>query len=792
MKNKEYIFIFLLFLFITICFFYKTAFFGLIPFPGDLLVSNYAPWSTASYLGFIPATIPNKGQYFDVIRQMYPWKTFVIETIQHGQLPLWNPYNFSGTPLLANLQSAVFYPLSLFYFLFGQKTGWIITVMLQPLLASFFTYLFARKIGLSTIAGVFAAVAFGFSLFTSVFLEYNTLLHVVLWLPLSLYLIEGLLTSRKLFPLFLFSLSIVCAYLGGHIQIAVLQTIFILAYGLFRIISQKQKKERKITACLSFVALVVIAIGIASMQLFPALELLQLSARVPQQYDFLIRELLLQPEQMFRIFSPDIFGNPANRNYLLQDPYPGKAIYLGLIPLFFSFFAIVFLRTKSNIRFFTIASCIILLLILRTPLTELFYKLQVPFFSTSSPGNIIFLLSFCLSVLSGFGLDYWLSKKDKKEWAAPIVFAIAFSLCFFVVTLTQTQYNIRSFIYSLLLFTFFVCVYYAGLFFAKKKPLLVLLLIGITVCDLFYFFHKFNPFVQKELLFPDHAVLRFLRGKEYVRFWGYGSGRIEANFATQYGIFSPDGYDPLYPKRYGELIQASENGRLASVFTNKTRSDAIVQPGYGEEDLPSNTARLRLLDLLGARYILSNDTDPHSDKTFPSDRFKEIHSDGAWRIYENTKALPRALLFADYKVFKDASEFEQTFFSREFDPAKTLLLEEVPIDFRVSSLQNGQANITHYQSNKVTIETKSNSKALLFLSDTHYPGWEATVDNEEAPIYRADYAFRAVVVPEGVHSVIFSYNPSSFSFGLKTSILCIVLLFVLGLVAIKKKVFYET
>ena len=791
MKNKEYYFVFFIFFFITLWFFYKTVLFGLIPFPGDLLIAQYAPWNTASYLGFIPATIPNKGQYFDVIRQMYPWKTFVIEAIKHGQLPLWNPYNFSGSPLLANIQSAVFYPANIFYFLFAQPFAWAITVMLQPLLACFFTYLFTRKIEMSRIAGFFSSIAFGFSLFMIVFLEYNTILHVVIWLPLSLYAFESLLHKPKIHYIILFSASVVFSFLAGHIQIAVLQAFFIFAYGSFRILSQKQKNKKKVAASLSFIALHVLSIGIAGLQLFPALELLQSSARVPQQYDFLIRELLLQPEQVFRIFSPDIFGNPANRNYLLQDPYPGKAIYVGLIPLFFSFLALIFLRGKSMVRFFAIAALVVFLLILRTPMTEVFYRLQIPFFSTSSPGNVIFLLGFCLSILSGFGLDYWLSRNEKKEWYPPVMFAGLFLLSFLVLTLTYTHYNTKSFIYSLVFFFFLASLYYSAFFVKKRKSIIALLFIGITLCDLFYFFQKFNPFVQKEIVFPDHAVLRWLDGQKDARFWGYGSGRIEANFATQYSIFSPDGYDPLYPRRYGELIQASEDGRLGTTFTNKTRSDAVIQPGFGENDLANNNSRLKLLDLLGIAYILSSTNDPHSDKTFSADRFLEVYSDGVWRVHQNKKSLPRAFLASSYKVFKNNEEFEKAFFSDDFDPGKTILLEEPPIDFTPGKVENGTAKIIDYKPNKVTIQSHAKNKALLFLSDTYFPGWEASVDNTNVPIYRANYSFRAVTVPAGLHNVVFSYHPSSFSFGLKTSILCIVLLLVLGLVVTKKKVFYE-
>lgn len=195
--KKEWFLIILLLLLLGTFFFYKTVLFGLVPFPGDLLVAEYNPWKTYSYLGYVPGSFPNKAQYFDVLRQLYPWKTLVIDALTNLQLPLWNPYNFSGAPLLANFQSAVFYPLNIAYLLTAKLSAWIMLVMLQPLLAGLFTYLYARKINLGKLGAIFAASAFAFSLFMTVWFEYNTIDQVILWLPLLLLAIEKLLEKRE-------------------------------------------------------------------------------------------------------------------------------------------------------------------------------------------------------------------------------------------------------------------------------------------------------------------------------------------------------------------------------------------------------------------------------------------------------------------------------------------------------------------------------------------------------------------------------------------------------------------
>jgi uncharacterized membrane protein YfhO len=51
------------------------------------------------------------------------------------------------------------------------------------------------------------------------------------------------------------------------------------------------------------------------------------------------------------------------------------------------------------------------------------------------------------------------------------------------------------------------------------------------------------------------------------------------------------------------------------------------------------------------------------------------------------------------------------------------------------------------------------------LADTHYPGWFATVDGQSEPLLRANYAFRAVRVPAGPHTIVFDYRPRSLAVG---------------------------
>jgi hypothetical protein len=131
----------------------------------------------------------------------------------------------------------------------------------------------------------------------------------------------------------------------------------------------------------------------------------------------------------------------------------------------------------------------------------------------------------------------------------------------------------------------------------------------------------------------------------------------------------------------------------------------------------------------------------------------------------NEDALPRAYLVGDYVVEAGDSGLLRAV-RGGFDHHNSVLLDREPElsgAERIDSLL--PATIEDYRPERVEIATRAPAEALLVLSDTHYPGWHATLDGKPASILRANGLFRAVVVPKGEHRVVFAYTPSSFRNG---------------------------
>jgi hypothetical protein len=83
---------------------------------------------------------------------------------------------------------------------------------------------------------------------------------------------------------------------------------------------------------------------------------------------------------------------------------------------------------------------------------------------------------------------------------------------------------------------------------------------------------------------------------------------------------------------------------------------------------------------------------------------------------------------------------------------------------------SGTATITTDLPERVVVETDTQAAAYLVLADTFDPGWSATVDGNPAVIRPAYVAFRAVALPPGSHTVVFTYCPAGFRLGLGISV----------------------
>src|SRR3954468_484330 len=101
---------------------------------------------------------------YDAFVYFYPLRSYIAETLGRGQLPLWNPYLFAGTPYLANPQTAVFYPGTWLFAVLDVPRAYALNFLMHLWIAGLVFYAFARvTLGFGRVAGVLGGAAFAFS-----------------------------------------------------------------------------------------------------------------------------------------------------------------------------------------------------------------------------------------------------------------------------------------------------------------------------------------------------------------------------------------------------------------------------------------------------------------------------------------------------------------------------------------------------------------------------------------------------------------------------------------------------
>jgi hypothetical protein len=126
-------------------------------------------------------------------------------------------------------------------------------------------------------------------------------------------------------------------------------------------------------------------------------------------------------------------------------------------------------------------------------------------------------------------------------------------------------------------------------------------------------------------------------------------------------------------------------------------------------------------------------------------------------LHELENAVPRVRLFTSYQVADDRAASD-AILEPTFDPGSKLFVHETP-DFSSDERPVvGSVDIVRDEINEVDLSARTDRSALLLLNDTYDTGWHAEVDGLPARAVRANYAFRAVEVPAGEHTIRWTYR----------------------------------
>lgn len=248
------------------------------------------------------------------------------------------------------------------------------------------------------------------------------------------------------------------------------------------------------------------------------------------------------------------------------------------------------------------------------------------------------------------------------------------------------------------------------------------------------------------------------------------------------------GLDPRAQQGRVRFVAAVEAGGQRQTVYDRTVDPAVAEADRhwipGTIDLTPYVGHdvdiwLRTEHLDDAAGVQPGWGDLHLAPLVNPDQFRLVY-DNEVSIWENTRALPRAYLVGSVLGVATPTDAVVAMRDPGFDPSRTAVVEGAsPRELstaRADSASSGTVTITNYGPQSVALTVDAAQPSLLVLTDSFYPGWQATVDGAAASILPTDVAFRGVLIEPGQHNVLFTYAPTSFAMGVAVAAVAVVVL----------------
>ncbi len=756
---------------------------------------NSAPWNT-----MVPHSIPtyslsplvrgSNPQLVDGITVFEPFLQYTRSQLPH--LPLWDPYIMGGMPYLGDMQSAIFSPFSLPAYVLPFWWSLGVIALLKVVVAATGAYLLGRALKMGLAGAFVTGLVFGFGLFMIAWIPWP-LTNVFPLIPWMLLATERLVHKPGVLPAGALAGLVALQFFGGEPESSVYAIAAVVGYFVLRllqadggsIVAVARGAGRGLRARLRAAAAAmprpviafVLALGfgtaIAAIAILPFLELLRNS-----------NDLAARPRSAVHVQSDYIFAA------FLPGYFPGSfvivsAFYAGALPLMLGIVALFRPRVERvAVAVVGVLSVLVVLGIQpffgiagRTPVLDLTYLSRL---------TIVYLL--CLALLAGWGLDDLLRRRPSRRRARAEVSAALGLLLLPVVVVVATSGTSLRFLGRALdiawlfqqaplpntlhelpidrLAALIVWLTVAGaavlllaLYFGGKTPrrLFAIFCIALVVGDLFQAGMGYSPAVPtSHAVQPATGAIRYLQRQRPARFVAvtpYDTANpLPPDVNIRYGLYDLRGYDLPVLTRFSELWK-----RYVAPPTPLLPEDTPSVPLTIQGSLLPST--MRILSLYGVRDILEGKHEPLNVPGLPV-----VYDGPDAKIYANPDALPRTWLVTGQTVVQTGGEALAAIGAANFDARREVITEHrlAGISSGPGAGSPGQARITQYTPQRVTITTRASRASLLILSDNDYPGWKVTVNGRTEPIHRVDFLLRGVAVPAGVDHVVFTYDSRTF------------------------------
>jgi hypothetical protein len=737
------------------------------------------------------------GPYF------YPIRFSLAQSLSAGELPLWNRHMAMGFPLLADFQSATFYPPHLIFLFLPFFDAIRMLFVFHYLVSAIGSYVLARQWEYPTYLSLIAAFLFTFGgiivSLTNVLNHFQT----AVWLPWLILASERALRSSSSKAFLIFSGVGLVQFLAGSPELYAISLLLVYIHTLAT--AKQCSAATYIKPLLLIVAANVVVAAVSMVQLLPTLELF-LQSRRPTNISYQeATAWSLRPLSLINFFMLDKEVDESLFNgvrlFFGRDLPFFISLYMGQLCVFglCSWFYNAPRRRKQSISVLILVGLAMALgrhtfiysfLMNYAPFFNLFrfpekflffvYPLVVlitmeglyAFVNSSNVaykvplfflGSILFLLSL-LYLFCRFQSDYFFAFLNWSSLVPPELIVNIFSRWLFSL---ERQMLLLSAMFLLL-------------FLYKREKLSFsifrILIVALVLIDLTSAHRQFQFFVKPELVTDKPKIVSTPGSENYRLFSGLPS--------LHPSVFT------MRDRSFPEVAEAVWSSFVPNIgvfhgLDYMQEIDALSRAPY---DIFLKTAKnlpperfYALLGALNVKYVSSFSPLPDGD----IELVRHFPDYPLW-LYELERAVPRAYVVPATEYEIDHTKTLERLASKDFDPAGSVLLDE-PLSLGNKAGFQAEARIAEYRNHLVNIQASLDSPGILVLTDSFYPGWNAYVNGRQERIYQANLFFRGVPLAPGTHSVEFRYEPRSFAIGRAVSIITLLFIVVISILLYLRK-----
>jgi hypothetical protein len=711
----------------------------------------------------------------------YPVAAFQRQCFWRGELPLWNPYNYCGLPFLAQWNTMALYPPALIYLLLPLTWSLPFFCLLHLFWGGLGMFFLARHWTQHSLGSALAGVIFAFNGLSQNFLMWPSHIATFAWVPWVLWLVPvACQTGGR--NLVWAALAAALQMLGGAPETILLTWLFLLllvagdSLNYLRFADRLQAMLRlpfrssvdrpesvdcaPILRCtpgavwLRFAVLVLLVALVSAAQLLPFLQLLAHSQRETGSG----ASGWSMPLSGWANFLVPLFQtSPTPQGVFMQSgQYWTSSYYAGIGTVLL---AIVALRHAGHWRVWVLAGssavCLMLAFGENSPLYPALRSCLPALGFMRYPVKFVLLVLALAPLLAASGLRAITSAPGKFGR-----FELGVGLLLLALVGAISLLDSRGSTWD------WGTAWQRGL---SRAGFLILL---ISLVGLLVRATGWRPIVYGSLLLVvcwgdlvTHAPNQNPAAAPAVYEAGLRASQIQ---------WSPE---PRVGGGRAMVAPAAEAAMKYNVITNLERNylldrlgllaDCNLLDGIPQAQGFFSLTPTHINDAALVPYVQTNlDFSPLLDLmgvcqiTAPGQTFDWVPRPSAMPL----------VTAGQQPVFADDHTVFQTFAAAQTDFRRLVFLPPEARRGITAGRQSGAHVLaTEFANQSVAIQTEASAPSMVVISQTWFPAWKAYVDGRPTTLWRANFAFQALEVPAGRHSVKLVYEDNAFRAGVVLS-----------------------